>query len=363
MTKQDMTPSPSPSPLTPAELLVGRTLPNGWQVEELLTRPDDATGGHFSTSYIVRSGRGERAFLKAMDYRRALEAPDPALALQSMTAAYTFEREMLTTCQTNRLTRIVTILDDGRIPAEPNDPSSVVQYLIFELATGDIRSVVRFGQATDHAWILRTIHDATVALRQLHSAQIAHQDVKPSNILLFPEEHSKLGDLGRSSHRHIPSPHDDLTCAGDLSYAPPELLYGYVDPDWRTRRIATDLYLLGSLILYLCTGVSFTHLLLSRVDRKHHFRSGVEYVDALPHLQRSFAQILRELPNSVPSDISSEITESVRQLCNPQPAARGHPKNARFGTSRYSLERYVSLFGRLAKRAAWSLRQTVVWRS
>ena len=52
---------------TPAQQLTGRELPNGWKVEELIDRPETATGGHFSTSYIVRSENGEMAFLKATD--------------------------------------------------------------------------------------------------------------------------------------------------------------------------------------------------------------------------------------------------------------------------------------------------------
>ena len=360
MSPKPFQPPGSASP-TPAQLLVGKTLTDDWTVEELVSRPREATGGLFSTSYVVSSPTGQKAFLKAMDYRAALEAPDPATALESMTAAYNFERELLTRCRTKKLTRIVRILDDGTVVARTGDPSSVVQYLIFELADGDIRSVVSFGTATDHAWILRTIHDATAALRQLHGAEIAHQDLKPSNILHFPTQHSKLADLGRSSHREVRSPHDDLQCAGDRTYAPPELLYGHVHPEWRVRRLAVDLYLLGSLIVYLYTGVSMTHLLLARVDRKHHYTSGITYGDVLPYLQHAFAQVLRELPRLLPSSVASEITKSVAQLCDLRPEERGHPANAAFRGDRYSLERYVSLFDRLATETAWSVRQIVVW--
>ena len=127
---------------TPAQQLVGKELPNGWKVEELINRPETATGGHFSTSYIVRIGNEKRAFLKAMDYRNALESPDPAKELQAITAAYNFERALLEKCKSNRLSRIVRVLDFGTLPPKEKDPSSVVQYLIFELARGDIRSFV-----------------------------------------------------------------------------------------------------------------------------------------------------------------------------------------------------------------------------
>ena len=347
----------APGPVTPAQMLVGRQLVNGWRVEELIKRPVDATGGNFSTSYIVRSIDGKRAFLKAMDYRLALKAPDPAKALEVMTAAYNFERNVLAKCRKKNLTRIVKVLDEGTVPPQDGDLSSVVQYLIFELAEGDIRSVVSYGEAADHAWILRTVHHAAAALNQLHRAQIAHQDLKPSNILVFSDTHSKLADLGRSFDREMIAPHDNLAFAGDPTYAPPELLYGYLDQDWPIRRLAPDLYLFGSLIVYLYTNVSMTHILLSRVDGKHHYGSGIGYKEVLPYLQHAFAQILRELPGILPSDVAVPVSEAVGQLCNLEPEKRGHPKNALFGTNRFSLERYVSLFDRLATKAAWSSRR------
>ena len=352
-----MSPKASPSSSTPAQLLIGKELENGWYVEQMVDRTANATGAQFSTSYIVRSSSGQTAFLKAMDYQLALEAHDPAKVLQFMTAAYNFERDMLAICRSKGLTRIVRILDDGTVYAEDGNPSSVVQYLIFELATGDIRSVASFGDAADHAWILRTIHQATAALQQLHGAEIAHQDIKPSNVLTFFDQPSKLADLGRSYHLHTTSPHDELTCAGDNTYAPPELLYGDVHTDWRTRRIAADLYLLGSLIVYLFTGVSTTHLLLKRAGAKHHYKSGISYSEVLPYLQHAFAQVLRELPRSVPSYVASEIVQSVAQLCNLEPLKRGHPKDTANKRMRFSMQRYVSLFDRLARSAEFTLQR------
>ena len=321
----------------------------------MVDKPKNTTGGHFSTSYIVRSINGERAFLKAMDYRKALESPDPAKALQVMTAAYNFERALLEKCMSNSLSRIVKVLDSGTLAAQEGDPSSVVQYLIFELANGDIRSFVDFGQAFDNAWAIRTMHQASAALRQLHYAQIAHQDLKPSNVLIFEKSSSKLADLGRAFDRNSMSPFDEYDCAGDLTYSPPELLYGYTHEDWKIRRLACDLYLLGSLIVFFYTGVSTTHLLFERLDEKHHYkRWGGYYGEVLPYLQQVFSQIARELRQYIPADFADPIIESVKQLCDPDPQKRGHPNSMRHGIDQYSLERYVSKFDLLAKRAEWS---------
>ena len=346
-----------PNIQTPAQQLVGRELPNGWRVEELIERSENATGGHFSSSYIVRSDSGIRAFLKAMDYRKALESPDPAKALEMMTAAYNFERDVLEKCKDHNLSRIVSVLDSGTLPPQEGDASSVVQYLIFELAKSDIRSFIDFEKAFETAWVLRTMHQAAAALRQLHSVEIAHQDLKPSNVLIFEDNLSKLADLGRASDRNSTSPHDELRCAGDRTYAPPELLYGYVPQDWRARRLGCDLYLLGSLVVFLCTGVSMTHLLFKRLDEEHHYTNwGGTYSEVLTYLQHVFVQILREFrKEKIHPVFSDKITEVVEQLCNPDPQHRGHPKNLRSIGNKYSLERYVSIFDLLAKQAEYSL--------
>ncbi len=341
---------------TPAQQLAGRDLPNGWKVGKLIERPETATGGHFSTSYIVRSETGEEAFLKAMDYTKALESPDPARALQLMTAAYNFERDILEKCKSKHLSRIVRVLDYGTLPSQKGNPSSVVQYLIFELAKHDIRSFVGWERNFDTAWSLRTMHQATAALQQLHSLEIAHQDLKPSNVLIFEDDQSKLADLGRAFDRHSRSPHDESACAGDLTYAPPELLYSHVPADWRVRRLGCDLYLLGSLVVFFCTGVSLTHLLLMRLDEEHRpTKWGGTYKEVLPYLQHRLMQIIRELRGMIRIDFADEIADIVKQLCNPDPTLRGHPKNNKFNRNQYSLERYVSIFNLLAKKAEWSL--------
>ena len=345
--------------LTPAQQLLGKTLANGWMVVEHIPRHDTATGGFFSQSYIARSKAGDHAFVKALDYQRALNSPDPAKTLLAMTNAYVFEKELLARCKRQQLSRIVRVLDSGKLPATSGEPSSVVEYLIFECAQGDIRSFIETGKTFETAWALRTIHQAAAALQQLHSIKIAHQDIKPSNLLVFDNTHSKLADLGRASFRGGVSPYDDLNVAGDLAYAPPELLYEHTPPDWQTRRLGCDMYLLGSLVVFFCTsGFSMTPLLLARLSEKHHYKNwSGSYSEVLPYLLHAFTQVIRDLRANMQQEYADRIAELVNQLCYPNPSRRGHPKNIVSTGNQYSLERFVSILGNLASRAEYSLKR------
>lgn len=61
----------------------------------------------------------------------------------------------------------------------PANSFTKVDYLIFELADGDVRSHLDAMPAFDAAFLLRTLHHVATGLQQLHRAQIAHQDLNP----------------------------------------------------------------------------------------------------------------------------------------------------------------------------------------
>lgn len=116
--------------------------------------------------------------------------------------------------------------------------------------------------------------------------------------------------------------------------------------------MACDLYLLGSLLVFLYSGVSLTHLILSRIDRSHrHENWSGTYREVLPYLRQAQSEVYRELRQYIPVGFSDEITEIVKQLCELDPSRRGHPKNAIYRGNQFSLERYITRFDLLAKKA------------
>lgn len=336
----------------PARHLAGKALGNGWIVEKPIERSVDGTGGHFSCSYIVRSKTGKLAFLKAMDYTRALDMDDPAWHLKIMTEAFVAERDLLDKCQSKRLSRVVRMLDSGKLSPPRNNPAGVVQYIIFELASGDIRHASQSSDPFDVAWALRAMHHATVALKQLHSIGIAHQDIKPSNVLTFKDNQVKIADLGSACERGIASRFDNTRFPGDLTYAPPELLYDELSPDWRTRRFASDMYLLGSTVLFLLTKMSMTPALFHRLAPEHRReRWPGTYREVLPFIQHAFSGVMEDVSRMNFFGIN-EVATSIAQLCNPIPELRGHPKDRH--RHRYSLERYIAQFDLLARKAEFA---------
>ena len=101
----------------------------------------------------------------------------------------------------------------------------------------------------DLAFIFRSLHNTAVGLQQLHKNGIAHQDLKPSNVLVF-DKVSKISDLGRASTQEISFRYDNLIIPGDRNYAPIEQLYNYHFCNDFEEKFAADLYLLGSLFIF-----------------------------------------------------------------------------------------------------------------
>ena len=343
-----------------ASLLLGMRLDDEWDVVQQIPRPPGGTGGHFSYGYVVRSATRGEAFLKALDYSDALHDPQPAMKLQSMTAAFLFEANLVELCGQRRMTHVVRAIGRGTVLV-PGCAIPTVEYLIFELADGDVRTYLHVENQFDLAWVLRTLHHVATGLDQLHRAQVAHQDLKPSNVLTFQYgRNAKVADLGRASVKGQAALHDDNRIAGDWGYAPPELLYGALSVDWGIRRQACDMYHFGSLIAFFFANASVTPLLMQRLQPEHRWNAwGGSYEDVLPYIQQAFASILVDIQAEFPMQMSAQLIRMVRELCEPDPAKRGHPRNRIGHSNPFSLERYVSDLNALARTAETQLKKRI----
>ena len=336
-------------------MLLGRSLEGGWRVIERVPRHRSATGGTFSVGYIVEHPDGRRGYCKALDYLKAFSQPTTPDVLHFATEQYIFERDLHHKCGTYRMTKIIAALDDGCIMV-PGCVVPRVDYIIFELADSDVRHQLDLEPNLEATLRFRALHHVAVALRQLHQHGIAHQDVKPSNVLscakVGAERVHKLADLGRATDVSRPALHDGIPIPGDRNYAPPEQLYGLLYSDFAIRRYASDLYQLGSLATFMFTGMTMNSLLFSELDPSYSWRKWAgTYDEVLPYIESAFGNVIDMIALTLPYSFTDDLIEMIQFLCEPDPLRRGHPKTRTGVGNPYALQRIVTKFDRLMKSA------------
>jgi eukaryotic-like serine/threonine-protein kinase len=346
------------STVYPAHQLLGLELPGGWRVIEKIEPPPTATGGCFSVGYWVEKPDGTGGFLKALDYSSALLSPDPPEALKPLLDSFAYERNLLNVCRVKRMSKVATAITDGVVVVPDGGLLANVSYLIFERADCDARAHLTVADRFDAAWRLRCLHHVATALWQLHSQNIAHQDLKPSNVLLFGAT-SKVADLGRASQFGMVAPHDRESFAGDPHYTPIEVCYGRDEKDWRRYRLGGDLYLFGSLIHFFFIGIAMTPSIASRLDEAHYpERWGDGYKNVLPYVRDAFDRVCEDFEDVVKhylGEYGKELASILRYLCEPDPMLRGHPLSRRIPITQFSVERFISRLDVLAGRAEMGL--------
>lgn len=346
--------------------LVGHVV-DGWKVDSMkAARPGDS-GGNFSIGYYVTHEQSKKkGFLKAIDISPEILLGD-AVRIQQMTEIFNFEVELLEMCKSS--SRIVTAITSGSIiPGTiANTIMSPVFYLIFELVDSDARQQVNLRLRLPKYETCEALHQIAAGLNQLHP-RIAHQDIKPSNILYVtpPAQtattDTKIADLGRGAHmqKGVPALYSTLKYMGTMAYSPPELLYGQLSPDFAERRLSCDLYSLGSMVTFFFCGQPTNVFLAKELDPAHLWGTWAnDYATVMAYVQAAFADSLFDIRVHVEQYMNpgtsqkakaavTEVMTAIEQLCDPNPSTRGHPANP---GHRLDLQRYISLFDKLAHQA------------
>lgn len=336
-----------------------------WTVNQKLKVDPNQSPGQFSIGYKATGSNGVTAFLKASDLAHASRSPDPVKALLEATSAHQFERNILEHCQGNRLDKVVTAIDFGVQEVVNDGIRDLVFFIVFELAKGDLRKFVLNETTEDLVWHLNAIHNLTVAINQLHTTRIYHNDFKPANALVFHDT-EKVGDFGRATSPIFPAVHDMLLCAGDRRFAPPEQLY-YIENeasglDPHLRATAGDIYNLGSIIHYIITKRSLTPEIVSRMPDDFrplngHGGSCDSYQSALPYWRQAFYSIMNEFYDELHEDWLSnykfaidDIRGIVVALCEPDFRKRSDLVDSPVAFSKYRLDRVITYIDLLRKK-------------
>ena len=351
--------------------LVGTKLKDDWVLTKKLAHPTAAggTGGNFSVGYVAEQ-RGDKgqvirdAFVKVFDLGQAfrVHSGDIMTAITQLGIEHAHETRMCEICDAARLTRVVKVLgrDQIVVSSGPGGFPTPLPYIIFELGDADLRATVRKLDAADAAWRLRMLHNVAAGLQEIHSQSIAHQDLKPSNVMIFEKtrQGAKLADLGRASRDdgRIAN-HDDFSIAGDSRYAPPEQCYGVRATEWRDRREGCDLYHLGCLIAFSFSGTTPNQRypeLLPDAIRPEVWALGKwrgTYEEVLPHVIKAFTTYLEEIKPHFPDWAAEEMTGMVQNLCNPEYLKRGYPGVRIDPKAPFGLDRFLSRLDHLANKA------------
>lgn len=345
---------------TPADDLEGIELSSGWKIGPKIPKAKSGTGANFGICYSATRGN-ETAFVKAVDFRRAFSASDLIGALSRMTQEVSWEKDVLEFCEQHGLSRIVRLLDHEYVLLEKHkgDDTRRVSCLVMEVGEGDLRGALNLQVDKSHSWNLYVMRDVTLAVDQLHRKGIAHLDVKPSNVIAIggPADAKlmKLGDLARVVRKGYAGPFDAESWPGDRGYQPPEKWYGFRSPQWTDEREAADAYLLGSLYVFLLTGLSMGTLLYSEVPESYkpeEYRSGFsdELIDVLID---AHARVIRAyVAPYLPTSCKDELERIVVELTHPVPSRRGDRKARQSGI--VGIDRFHQKFLRLA---AWLERE------
>lgn len=345
----------------------------GWTIVNKLAAPDKSkneTGGNFSTCYKVEKD-GVVAFMKVLDYAKImmLYGQLTPQIMQRASSEFNYEKALSEYCVNRRVSKVVHYIESGDVLLDGYIVNGSVSFIIYEMADGDIRKVLDLSSKAELAarinslsTKLNSLHDVSVGLSQLHMNDISHQDIKPSNILSIKGE-SKIGDLGRSIcfDSSVSCPYSALF-NGDKNYAAPECYY----PDFVSSiesLYQIDNYMLGGLIAYYITGLTFNALMnnhLPDVLQFSKFRSiqTQTYCNVLPDMMNAYQKALKDFENEIPIDeVKVGLVSLVAYLCNPDPNRRGHPKNV-LETSRtpnYDLQRTIQELDVLQKKAELAL--------
>ncbi len=189
-------------------------------------------------AYVARNAKGENAFVKVLDPRANGSLQDA----QNNISQFIYERAIVDVCTERKMHRVIFGAWNTEFSNTPEPFSASLHYLIFEWAPCDLRSQIDLDERSHLAVVLRWLHHVATGLQQLHFSEIAHQDVKPANILVMENQTAKIGDMGRADRHAVPMNH--VKQERDPTYSAPELLYGGIVSSF-DYRCAADMYAFG----------------------------------------------------------------------------------------------------------------------
>lgn len=281
--------------------------------------------GAFVTDDIVSGGQVAAKILKLKHCARA-------------DAVQEFQSEVELLGKLLGCDRVVQLLDHGQHDVALAHGRSggtidlTTEFAILELAAGSLADLILLGPAFGWPDRLRLYRDVVKGVHQMHLRRIVHRDVKAENGLVNERpDHARIADLGRAHDTRQPArfPFEAyLAGRGDLRFAPLEFLWlqGTQDPD---EQALADLYMLGSLLFEVATGVGITSLVTGRPHDIINHSAALPEPERLrewqrqqPWLREARRHALDTLRSEVPLAIRGRVSNLAEMLTEPEPERR-----------------------------------------
>lgn len=169
-------------------------------------------------------------------------------------------------------------------------------YIVFEYVDGsNIRDIVAKRGALPLAEAISYTLQVAEALEHAFRRDVVHRDIKPSNVLITPNGHVKLVDMGLARLHQVETPDSDITASGVTLGT-----FDYISPeqarDPRMADVRSDLYSLGCTLYFMLTG-------------RPPFPEGTVLQKLLSHTSDE-----RPDPRLYRPDLPEEITEILNKL-------------------------------------------------
>ncbi len=177
-----------------------------------------------------------------------------------------------------------------------------VHFLVTEFIPGtDLRRLIRRQGRLSMTAAAGIITQAAKGLAYAHSRGLIHRDVKPGNLLVTPDGHTKVSDLGLAGFFNEAEQTDVRggKVVGTADYLAPEQI---TDPDHPTP--LSDIYALGCTLYYAVTG-------------KVPFPGGTARDKA-----RNHCQVMPLDPRRLNADLSDDFVEVIADMMAKNPKER-----------------------------------------
>jgi serine/threonine-protein kinase len=193
------------------------------------------------------------------------------------------------------------------------DKDGDTYFLVTEFVQGsDLRRLVRHHGPLSPRQAAVIVSQAAEALAYAHERGLVHRDVKPGNMLVTPEGHTKLTDLGLASFSWdaTPTAGTPKHIVGTPDFLAPEAIVQPGNP-----RPVSDIYSLGCSLYYAVTGkVPFPGGSTSDKLRRHLEEAPLTPARLNPQLETEFVDVIADMMHKRPDQRIPRAGDVVDRL-------------------------------------------------